>query len=67
MKEVDTPAEVVMATDVTEKELVADIPSLLVTVSLTEPVKPFAGVTVKETPVAVAPGFNNTAPVKGVN
>jgi hypothetical protein len=68
-----TTKEVVPAADVietgdTEKEVVAIIPSLLVAVRVTGPVKPLAGVMVKVMPAEVPPGATVTAvadPVHG--
>jgi hypothetical protein len=68
-KDVVTPAEEVMLTGETEKDGVAVIPSLLVAVRVTEPVKPLVGVIVRVMPVEVAPGCTVTAvvaPVHGV-
>ena len=65
--EVVTPEAVVIETGDTENEVVPVIPSLLVAVRVTEPVKPLAGVTVKVMPADVPPGATVTAVVDPVH
>jgi hypothetical protein len=64
--EVVTPLAELIVIGVTVKLVVTLARSLLVAVTLTEPVNPLTGVTVKVIPVATAPGATLTAPVQGL-